>query len=106
MKNADSIPIACNLTPTALEDRKLALAALSGRAQLVTEVDDGFELIYAAETGLGEALLAVVAFERVCCPFLTFELSFPAGTDAIHFTIRGPDGTKAFLRSDLPTVFQ
>jgi len=37
-----------------------------------------------------------IALERLCCPFLNFEL------DACRLTMRGPEGTKAVLREEFP----
>jgi hypothetical protein len=42
-----------------------------------------------------------IAMERLCCPFLTFELVVN-GDGATHLTLRGPVGAKAILQEEFP----
>ena len=43
-------------------------------------------------------LTELIVAERSCCPFLTFELAF--GTDGILLRVRGPQGTRQFIREN------
>jgi hypothetical protein len=42
-----------------------------------------------------------VTMERLCCPFLTFQLEVAGETSLL--TLRGPDGVKAILREEFPS---
>jgi hypothetical protein len=42
-----------------------------------------------------------ITLERLCCPFLTFELHVARAADP-QFTLRGPDGVKAILQEEFP----
>jgi hypothetical protein len=44
------------------------------------------------------AVTAVLA-ERACCPFLTFELIFPAPHDMLWLRLRGSEAAKEFVQS-------
>lgn len=41
-------------------------------------------------------LTEFIVAERSCCPFFTFELAFE--TDGILLRVRGPQGTRQFIR--------
>jgi hypothetical protein len=41
-----------------------------------------------------------ITIERLCCPFLTFQLEVVGETSGL--TMRGPDGVKAILREEFP----
>jgi hypothetical protein len=42
-----------------------------------------------------------IAMERLCCPFLIFQLNVEANRDS-RLTLRGPAGAKAILREEFP----
>jgi hypothetical protein len=41
-----------------------------------------------------------MALERLCCPFLTLELSLSGRQSNWQLALTGPEGTKAFLLSE------
>ena len=98
MADADTrdIPLACSLSPTELGERSRENAALFARSHAVNELPDGYRWTFAA----GEApdLLEFILAERDCCPFFTFELTFPAPHQAVLLTVRGREGVKDILR--------
>ena len=47
-------------------------------------------------------LVQFVANERLCCPFLAFDLSVTPNAGPIWLTMSGPPGTRAFLDAELP----
>jgi hypothetical protein len=42
-----------------------------------------------------------VAAERLCCPFLRFELVVSPERGPLRLSITGPEGAKGFLRAEL-----
>ena len=92
--------VACNLGVFDEATREGHLrdgASLLAHVRAVRELDDGFELRLPAD-----ALAAVATWfhdERRCCPFLTFELRLPSGSDELTLALRGPAGAKEVLRS-------
>jgi hypothetical protein len=94
-------PIACSLSPDQLRDRKASLLpGLVGRATLVTPIDDGYRLQFAAgDRDVVSAIAACIDAERHCCPFLSFSLSVPAEAAPVQLDVTGPSGTRAFLEA-------
>ena len=71
-------------------------AAMSDRREL----PDGYSYsLDSAKISLQE-VSEWIAMERLCCPFLTFQLD-GAGKDW-RLTMRGADGAKAVLREEFP----
>ena len=86
------LPIACDLAALSVEQRSTErelLAAFRAAAGAPEEKD------VALLTRLGEFL----ALERLCCPFLNFELLVPAGRQAVSLHIYGDPAVKSFVRS-------
>ncbi len=96
-------PIACNLgaIPDAERPRYFALRAqvLAG-VESVAEIDDGFALTVSADL---VALAEWIAFERVCCPFLSFRLAV-AGDGPARLELGGAEGVKDFLREEFSVL--
>jgi hypothetical protein len=64
------------------------------------ELPDGYDYsLDSAQITLRE-LAEWITLERLCCSFLIFALE---GTgEAVHLTMRGPEGAKAILREEFP----
>jgi hypothetical protein len=92
-------PIACNLgaITDAERPRYFALRAqvLAG-IEDVAELDDGFALRVGTDL---VALAEWIAFERLCCPFLSFRLAVE-GTGPVRLELGGAAGVKDFLRAE------
>jgi len=92
------LPVACSLTPSQVRERRAALLpGLASRATEITRLAEGYRITFAADAVVLSAITAAIDAERLCCPFLTFDLHVPAGGAAIVLTLTGPDGTRAFL---------
>jgi hypothetical protein len=88
---ANQTPIACTLTEAELPDRIASARALGERALTGLEVGGRRALLrFDGERAEVEAL---VAAERRCCPFLTFEIIRSAGV--IELEIRLPRRRRA-----------
>jgi len=97
-----SPPIVCNLKAIHDGDRPI-YESLS--RQLRAAITDPGELPDGYVLGLRHESISLVqaaqwiSLERLCCPFLTFQLE-AQGEGDFRLTIRGPAGAKAILRSE------
>lgn len=96
----DSPPLACTLTPEELSNRRdQLLPGLVGRAEEVTDLENGLRLRFQSTEGLITELARVVEAERCCCSFLRFQLTAEPESGAVTFDVTGPAGTRELLRS-------
>ena len=96
------LPLACVLPERALAVRRQqVIGPLFGGVQQIHELADGYSLIFPGHAEWLARLAEFVAFERQCCPFLTFELICAPAHGPIRLNIRGPEGAKAILQSEL-----
>jgi hypothetical protein len=97
----EDVPLACSLTEAELQVRGAENATLFDRALETQELADGYRFAFPAEESNVAALVQFVLAERACCPFFTFELTFPSPHESIWLTIRGRDGVKDIVRDAL-----
>lgn len=96
-----SIPIACDLGALTLEQRRregALLAEFKDHTPPARETSDGYAFTLGADAELLTRVAELLALERLCCPFLTFDLSLPAGRGPVTLHIHGGPGAKAFVR--------
>ncbi len=91
-------PVGCKLGALSAEER--AAHDADGRALLrlskgARPLLDGWELKLPASAAA--AVIHWYGEERRCCPFITFEMSVPAGAEELEVRLRG-DGVKELLR--------
>ena len=99
--------IACNLSEPELAARERELAdAIFSKIQQVEELADGFALRFPGSDEWATRLFEFITFERVCCPFFTFELLFEANQTAIWLKLRGAEGVKAMISDGLMPATQ
>ncbi len=92
-------PIACALgaIPETERPRYFALRAqVLAAVESAAETDDGFALRVGADL---VALAEWIAFERLCCPFLSFRLAI-GGDGPVRLELGGAEGVKDFLRAE------
>ena len=97
-----SLPIACDLGALSPEQRSREQALLAEfRAEFRNpqETAEGFSVLVSAEPMALARLGEFLALERLCCPFLTFDLSISTGRGPVTLHVHGGPGTKPFLRS-------
>jgi hypothetical protein len=94
---------ACDLLALTPEERAQHIrttTALFGQAvQEIHELPDGYALRFAAEQY--PRVAAFVRYERLCCPFLSFEVQVHAGRGPVELRLKGPEGVKGFLVDEL-----
>jgi hypothetical protein len=94
---AAALPIACLLTGEDFQQRGEEVAPLFAAATSVRELPDGYAFAFSPEEDSVRKVLDFVLAERACCPFFTFELSFPSPHEAIWLSLRGSEEIKAFV---------
>jgi hypothetical protein len=100
---ADREVIACLLS-----EREQAIRAEEARRDLfpglveVEELADGYGYRFPATDDWTAKVMAVVAAERQCCPFFTFEVVFEPHGRALWLRFRGSEAIKAFVRDNFP----
>lgn len=109
--NTPESPIACQLDALTVEQRTRRvslLEALRGRAVRVDVAGEGFAFRFPFDYQTWMDAAEFITLERLCCPFLEFNLAAERESGAIALTLSGRPGVKAFLRSalDLPELIQ
>ena len=95
------LPIACGLSDLEQRERREELSRqLFSGCRRTDELDDGYEFVFPGGAEWAEKLVRFVASERKCCPFFGFEMIFESGQGPISLRVRGPEGTKEFVREE------
>ena len=93
-----NLPVACTLSPAALEARRSGLLAdLLRRAEGRDELPEGYRLRFAATEDILPAIARTVDAERHCCRFLSFTITVQPDGGPIWLDAQGPTGTREFL---------
>ncbi len=92
------LPIACSLAGAEQDGRREAVGGLLNTGRLAGELEDGYKFTFPGEADWAMRLVEFVVAERSCCPFFRFELVFEPGGGEILLRVRGPEGTKQFMR--------
>ncbi|HEV3037669.1 MAG TPA: hypothetical protein VHA33_07790 [Candidatus Angelobacter sp.] len=95
-----NIPIACSLSDAELRKREASLLAQFKSSVIATEeLPDGFAFHIPAEGKWIIAVAELIAAERECCRFLTFELTVEPNLGPVILRITGPPDAKAFVQT-------
>jgi hypothetical protein len=97
------IQIACNLGALdgAQQQRRADLAeAVVSRTTATVETPDGFALRLDDEAALLQDAVEWIRLERLCCPFLRFELRFDPDAGPLWLHLGGGAGVKEFLAAN------
>jgi len=90
------LPVACTLSPAALEARRQKLLnAVVRHADERVELPDGYRLRFPPD--LLSEITRMVDAERQCCRFLTFTVKVEPDDGPISLDLTGPAGTREFL---------
>jgi len=87
-------PVACTLDVAGQATRRDEIAHLFEERQQVRELPDGYAVRFSNDDTVAGGLLRFISDERVCCPFVTFEVAFEPQQGPIWVRLRGPEGTK------------
>jgi hypothetical protein len=92
------LPVACTLSPAALQARREDLLnALLRRTKERRELPNGYSLRFAAEGDVLAEIARTVDNERKCCRFLRFAVTVEPDSGPITVDLTGPPGTREFL---------
>ena len=102
MTSAGRVPVACDLDALSPEERAREaelLAELKAALEEPEETEKGFRFVVPQDPALVGRLGELLALERLCCPFLSFDLAVPAGRGAMTLHIQGDAAARTFIRS-------
>ena len=92
------LPVACNLMPAELQERRRnVLSKVISAVTETTELENGFQYRFTPGGELISELGKLIQLEHQCCPFLTFRLTVEPEGGSMLLEMTGPEGTKEFL---------
>ena len=92
------LPIACTLSPEALDARRQGLLAeLLQRARSHEFTADGLRVSFEADAETLTMIARVVNAERLCCRFLRFAITVAPDGGPIALELAGPPGSREFI---------
>jgi len=100
MKN-EEIVYACN--PSALDkDQRARYSVLTKQLiaakQEMQELSDGYALRFPANSQTIKDVAEFVTYERLCCPFLNFEMVVEG--ENLSLRLKGAEGVKGFIKTE------
>lgn len=98
------LPIACALSAEDQRQRTDEVTALFEHVTAVRDMPMGYAFAFPAGADWAHALLDFIVEERACCPFFTFELTFPAPHDTIWLTLSGGVNVKELIGGMFPGI--
>jgi hypothetical protein len=108
MVSADLTAVDEEVIACLLSERDQAERAAQARRELfpgvleIEELADGYGYRFPVDDEWTARVMAVVAAERKCCPFLTFEIVFAPYGRHLWLRFRGSAAIKAFIRDNFP----
>jgi hypothetical protein len=94
-------PFACNMAALNSEQKKRVLGLLEelkAKRQEVNELPDGFAFRYAMGSDMLLNAAEFIAYERLCCPFFSFELEVEKDDGSMWLRLKGREGVKDFIK--------
>lgn len=97
-----NIPIACTLNGEELAARRQRIFdGLFIKSKGQRELEDGYAFQFPNSDAVAQELLDFVLLERQCCAFFQIELAFSPEKGPIWLHLRGGDGVKRFIETEL-----
>jgi hypothetical protein len=103
-KTGQESPLACNMLALDAEGRKRHKTVSEQMRAAVKEVQplpDGYGFRFEAEQATILLASEFIARERLCCPFLRFELIAEQENGPLWLRLRGREGVKEFIEAEL-----
>jgi hypothetical protein len=95
-----SLPIACRLTNSELQERRNNVLRKAREAvEKVEETEEGYAYRFPTDSAWIAELANLITLEHECCPFLRLSLTVEPDNGPIWLELSGPKGTKDFLLS-------
>lgn len=102
-KPVNESPFACNILALDAEGRrrhKMVTEQMRAATKEVQALPDGYAFRFSAEQATILLVAEFIARERLCCPFLTFELVSGQEADHLWLRLRGREGVKDFIKAE------
>ena len=96
-------PFACEMGAIAPEQRGAHITTIErlfGAVQNIRELPDGYAFELPNESDVLLTASEFIINERLCCPFLEFNLNLISNQEPVSLSLRGPTGTQEFLRAE------
>lgn len=94
--------LSCKLTTPALQERKATiLASLKKKIKEKKELANGYAYRFEGSDAIIDELANFIKTERECCSFFTFNLSVSGDKSEAWLELKGPEGAKDFIKSEL-----
>lgn len=96
-------PFVCNMNALSESQRnryREIIENLDISRQSIKELNDGYAFRFKAEPQLIMDAAEFIVYERLCCPFLNFELAVEQDTNRLWLRLRGQEGIKEFIRHE------
>jgi hypothetical protein len=103
-KTAQESPLACNMLAMDADGRKrhkTVSEQMRAAVKKVQPLPDGYALSFEAEQATILLASEFIARERLCCPFLRFELIAEQENGPLWLRLRGREGVKEFIEAEL-----
>lgn len=97
------LPIACDMTAldaAQRERQQVLMKNFHASIQETEGLDDGYAFRLETDAATILAAAEFITIERLCCPFLTFELMVGAVGDPTWLKVRGRAGVKQFIEAE------
>jgi len=91
------LPIACTLNKDALNKRQEELNTLRQLVREMRQTPNGFSLCFDGSTENLMTIAHVMAQERLCCPFLRFQLIAEKGMGSLWLEVTSSNNAAQFL---------
>lgn len=98
------LSIACDMTAlnnAQRERQQVLMKIFHASIQETEEIEDGYAFRMQADAATILAAAEFITIERLCCPFLTFELEVSPPDAPLWLRIRGAAGVKEFIKAEL-----
>jgi len=98
---ASNKPLSCKLTTPEIQERKkTVIAALKSQIREKRELENGYSYQFEGSDSTLDMLTSFIKTERLCCDF--FDFTIHVNNEGFTWLdITGPEGTKAFIISEL-----
>ena len=103
-KAVEESPFVCNMSALDAEGRrrhKVVMDQMKAATKEVKELSDGYTFRFQAEQSTILLVSEFVARERLCCPFLAFEIIAEREGGPLWLYLRGREGVKDFIKAEL-----
>jgi hypothetical protein len=97
-------PLRCELFVLSDRDRLRRdelVSALGHSLRELYELEQGYGLVFEPSAGTLAELVEFIALERLCCPFLNFQLNVQSDNGPVRLEMTGREGVKQFLTTEL-----